>query len=212
MSVTFLVFSLLLSLALPWRSQVSPIGYQTATAGYCKQISTALRIYAAEHNGKFPDSHESKPSTANEVFRLLIREGVLDDERIFGAKLSPFVPDNNLGAEPDFLEAVKPGENHWAMTKGLNDESKALTPLVFENPASPTWPPKWNADAAGAAKSVRGRAWKGGKVIVGYCDSSVTPIQLEATKGSNLAPARDASGKDAFTSAAPTGSILDIEP
>ena len=55
---------------------------QSATAANCRQIATALHLYAADHDGKYPDADASMPTTANQAFRVLICKGVLEDERI----------------------------------------------------------------------------------------------------------------------------------
>lgn len=182
---------------------------QATNSGNCQQILTALKIYAVEHGGKFPDADPSGPTTANQAFRVLIREGVLDDERVFGAFSGMYHPDYNIGDAPEFNEALEPGENHWAMTKGATNKSPALMPLVFENAVSNGWPPRWNVDAA--RKIVPGRAWKGGKILVGFNDSSVQLINLESSKGTRVGPKKDANGKDVFTRAADSMEILDIE-
>jgi hypothetical protein len=110
--------------------------------------------------------------------------GAADNELIFGCPNSLFVPDGNIGKPPDYLEALKPGENHWAMTKGLNDSAGGEYPLVYENPSEASWPPKWNADVAGQPRP--GRCWANGTVIVGMNDSSVTMQKLESKKGDHV--------------------------
>jgi hypothetical protein len=182
---------------------------QGATVGNCRQIVAALKLYAADHGGQYPDADPSGPTTANQAFRVLIREGVLDDERVFGAMSGLFNTDNNIGEAPDFNEALQPCENHWAMTKGATFKNPPVMPLTFENAVSNGWPPKWNADAAGEKEP--GRAWKGGKIIVGFNDSSVELIQLESAKGTSVGPKKGADGKDVFTRAAESMQILDIE-
>lgn len=179
------------------------------TPGNCRQIIAALKLYASDHQDRYPDADASAPKTSNQVFRILIREGYLEDERCFGARGSKFNPDNIIGDAPKLPEALEAGENHWAMTKGLSDSSAALTPLVFENPTSATWPPTWNVDAAG--RKERGRAWRGGKIIIGLNDSSVMPIRLAASKGTNVGPKYEADGKNAFTRAGMNFEVLDIE-
>ena len=95
--VAFGVVALLAFGAMPGGHQVQVKALQSYTAGNCRQIVAALRLYAGDHNEKDPDVHESEPSTSNDAFRILIAEGILDDERVFGAKLSKFTPDNNIG-------------------------------------------------------------------------------------------------------------------
>jgi hypothetical protein len=150
----------------------------------CRQVVLSIRLYAADEGGVFPDAKVPDLQYSNAAFHELIVSGSLEDEKIFGCGLSPFMPDGQIGEKPDYVRAVEPGENHWAMTKGLTDSSPAGIPLVYENPVDATWPPTWNADAAG--KRVKGRSWKGGKIIVGTNDTSVEVMKLESKEGSNV--------------------------
>ena len=137
-----------------------------------------------------------------------MEENILQDERIFGAKSSKFVPDNNVGEAPQFAQALEAGENHWAMTAGVTKDSGELTPVVFENPAVASWPPLWNADAA--SKAAKGRTWRKAKIIVSFHDSSVQAIQLNPKIGPAVGPERAADGKDIFTRTSPSMKVLDI--
>ncbi|QIF02570.1 hypothetical protein G5S37_13900 [Roseimicrobium sp. ORNL1] len=184
----------------------------------CRQIITALRIYSSDHDGKYPDAFLQNTSNANEVFRELFKAGVLegsDAESMFGCAVSPFVPDFNIGEAPEFKLAVEAGENHWAMTKGVNDRDPGSIPLVYENPAVATWSPKWNVDAK--ETKTRGRAWRNG-IIIGMNDSSVG-IQPLASKTGTAVPMKDlGSGSDQnlfsqYDDKAPAGGwvILDVK-
>jgi hypothetical protein len=187
------------------RSPISHFGQrarQSAASGNCKQIVTALRIYATEHGGKYPDAIAPLPTSSNQAFRTLIREEVFQDERVFGCQLSRFVPNGKIGGAPDYSQALEPGENHWAMTKGVTDQSPASMPLVFENPKVPSWPPVWDTKLQG--KPGKGRVWKGGKIIVGFNDTSVQAVKIEP-------PTSGESKKDVFTDAAASMEILDIK-
>jgi hypothetical protein len=144
----------------------------------CRQIIVALRLYAADHDGKYPDADLPSARDSNTVFRHLIVAGTIEDERIFGGRASPYTPDGELGSAPDYVRAVEPSENHWAMTKGLRDDGPGPAPFVFENPADATWPPTWNADVS--TKPNKGRAWAGGKIIVGAHDTSVEFMKLSS--------------------------------
>ncbi len=209
-TVVVFVAVAMIGAAVPTFHPVAVRAGQAETAGNCRQIITALKLFAGDHDGKYTDAAASaQPTTSNQAFRILFRGGYIDDERIFGARLSKFIPDNIIGDAPDFPKALEAGENHWAMTRGLTDSSDALAPLVFENPVSVGWPPVWNVDAAG--KKERGRAWRGGKIIVGSNYSSVHAIKLEATRGSSVGAFTEANGKDFFTAAMKTGEFLDIE-
>jgi len=105
----------------------------------------------------------------------LIREGILEDERIFGAKVSPFMPDNDIGDAPQYNKALEVGENHWAMAKGLTDKAIATSVVILENPVTAS-PLRW---AEGDwKKAFKGRTWKGGAIIVGFNDTSVQAMKL----------------------------------
>jgi hypothetical protein len=166
-----------------------------------RQIIITLKNYAGDHNGRYPEG-----KTSNEVFRELFKAGLLEDERAFTAWLSPYEPDNNIGEAPNYEEALKPGENHWAMTRGLNDSSLGEAPLIFENPAVASWPPSWNANAV--EKKEPGRTWKGGKIIIGRNDGSIAGEPLEGTTGMvTMKP--NADGKNLFEAIGPH-EVIDI--
>lgn len=166
-------------------------GYVRAISN-CRQIILSIRLYAADEGGAYPDAKLPLAKDSNAVFRQLFVEGSVEDEKIFGC-YGLFFPDGIIGASPDYDEALMPGENHWAMTKGLDDASPGGVPLVFENPAAATWPPIWNADAVG--QPVKGRSWSGGRIIIGTNDTSVQLMKLSSKTGTSvpLAPVKPAS-------------------
>ena len=200
---------LVIGLVMPTLGVVPDKANQAATADNCRQILVALKLYANDHDGNYPDVDESESMTSNDAFALLIREGFLKDERIFGAKSSKYYPDNDIGDPPNYPKVLEAGENHWAMTKDVTSNSAQKLPLIFENPAAAGWPPAWNCDAA--RKMEKGRAWLGGKIVVGFDEGGVEIIRLESAKGSQVGPKPDADGKNVFTRAAPVMEILDIE-
>lgn len=139
----------------------------------------AMKIWAQEHDGAYPDSVAGDEASANGVFRILVQEEIIQDERIFGAKQSPFQPDGNIGQAPEFLEAVAAGENHWMMIAGQNVKSGGTCPLVFENALKPVWPLAWLPNYY----LKRGRTWRNGKIIIGRNDGSVNVETLENHSG-----------------------------
>jgi hypothetical protein len=206
--VTVLGVMFLIGIIIPVQPSWQDKAMQAATMGNARQIVTALLIYAQDHKGRYPDADLPGASSSNEVFRRLIQEEILEEERIFGAKVSKYVPDNNIGVRSEYAQALEVGENHWAMTAGVTKESSQLTPMVFETPAVASWPPLWNADAA--SKTVKGRTWPKAKIIVGFHDLSVQAIQLNPKTGPAVGPERGADGKDIFTRAKPSMTVLDI--
>ena len=211
--LVLVIISALLMACEPPYGRISKRGNITIGINNCRQIITALRLYSSDHDGNYPDHLLSDPKSSNEVFRVLFKKEVLDDEMIFGCPVSPFVPDGKIGSKPDFSRAVEAGENHWAMTVGLSDSAGGSIPFVYESPAVATWSPKWNPDAKG--KLVKGRAWSNG-IIIGMNDSSVAVRPLAEKQGTAVPLKEIADGKNLFTQnddpADPnTWKILDVE-
>ncbi|MEI6533959.1 MAG: hypothetical protein WCN98_01365 [Verrucomicrobiaceae bacterium] len=170
---------------------------QAKAINNCKQIITTLKLYNADQREIYPDADLPNAKTSNEVFRRLFMAGVADSEEIFGCPQSELgKPDGNIGTAPDYTEALKPGENHWAMTKGHTDSDSGSIPLIFENPSEATWPPKWNPSLIGTEKP--GRPWARGLVIVGFNDGSVQAFPLESTTGTSVSLKPRADGTPIF--------------
>ena len=199
---------LVLGLLVPVFNRMSEKSPQMQAANNCRQILISLKSYAGDNGGNYPDfSKDDPPQTSNDVLRQLIKAGLLEDARVFSAPNSPYVGDNNIGKAPGYAEALRARENHWAMTKGLIDDSNGSFPLLFENPAVASWPPRWDSRLVQVPKP--GRVWKGGKIVVGRNDCSVNLERL-AKGGSplvTLEPIKD--GKNLFDLAGPH-EILDV--
>ncbi len=168
----------------------------------CRAILLTLKCYADDHGGRYPEG-----KTANDAFRDLFKADLMDDERAFTALNSPYQPDNNIGEAPNYSETLEPGENHWAMTRGLTSRSDKDAPLVFENPAKATWPPFWNADVKGRPEP--GRTWKSGKIVIGRNDGSVAAEKLASNHGPAATLEKGADGKDLFERIGPH-EIMDV--
>jgi prepilin-type N-terminal cleavage/methylation domain-containing protein len=208
--VVITIIAILAGLALPAFTTVQQNARMTQAGNSARQIIVCLKAWAGDNQGLYPDNYrQDPPQTSNDAFRLMIRHGIIDDERIFTAPASPFINDNNIGEAPDYQDALMAGENHWCMTRGLSDSVSGNAPAVFENPVSTSWPPTWNCDIAGQPKE--GRAWKGGKIIVGLNDGSVSPQKLQSPKGDNIGLEQNQSGRDLFTQYSEQGEFLDIQ-
>ncbi len=160
-------------------SRISTARHQWRTVSNGRQILTALRQYAANNKSAYPDVIHVEAGSANQVFRCLFQEGILTDERIFGSPVSPFQPDNDIGAPPSYENALKPGECHWMILKGQSDASHPKTPILIENALGSSWPPRWDTSRPRSAKwagsdtiSKRGRSWMGLFVLVIRNDGS----------------------------------------
>lgn len=207
--VVITIIAILAGAAVPAFNLVQERANQTDAQGRARQIIASLRIYAGDHEGIYPDggSNDEEASTSNDAFRKLFKEGCIDAEQVFGCKASKYQPDKNIGEKPEYEQALENGENHWAMTKGITDSSGSSVPLVFENPVTTGWPPQWDADKA--SKPAKGRTWKGGKVVIGFNDSSVRTETLDGSSGT-VGPKDIGNGKNIFTQAEEEAEVLDI--
>lgn len=211
--VGIIVLLLLFALLAAVYARTLEKGTVTESVANCHQIILSLRLYAADAGGAYPDAKVPEARDSNTVFRQLIVSGYLEDEKIFGASDSPFIPDGDIGEKPEYARALQPNENHWAMTRGVDDSAPGGVPLVYENPAEPTWPPTWNVDAYGSP--IKGKSRRR-KIIVGTNDTSVEMMVLGSGQGTHV-PLKKLSdeGLDIFTAAtrdpeAPKYTVLDI--
>lgn len=153
---------------------------QMKAVSNCKQIIIAEKMFASHNSSMYSDATSFRGiggtttislSSANEVFRRLFEEGVVDDERIFGTLESVLVPDGVIGTAPGFTQALTPGECPWMILKDQTDTSPGDVPLIIENSVDASFPPRWNVSPDAGQK--RGRAWKGGQIVIGNNDGSV---------------------------------------
>jgi hypothetical protein len=170
-----------------------------------RQIVIVMKNYAGDHEGRYPGDLGDTASS-NDAFRELFRMDLgLLDERIFTSPKSPFIGDDVIGDAPGYTDALKPGENHWAMVRGMRDDGDGRVALVFDNPATGVaWPPRWNMDIAG--QSEPGRGWASGKVVIARNDNSSQGEQLTATRGSAVGLKDEV----LFPAEHPGRSILDV--
>lgn len=206
--VVITIIAILGSLAMSQFTNAQKTANQMKGVSNVKQIIIAMKQFAGANNSQYPDQFGGNgqggqggtAATSNDAFRNMFIEGIVTDERIFGCPAGFNTKDNNnVGTAPGFSSALMPGENHWAMTMGQTDTTVGNMPLVFENPATQSWPPQWNVDLAG--KLAPGRAWAGGQIIVGRNDGSVEVVTLNGKSG--LAGPRATNGQDMFTQASP---------
>ena len=195
--VVITIIAILASLAVPTFGRIQERGNITKGINNCRQIITAQRLYSSDHGGNYSDNDKDDvPEDANTAFRVLFKEGILDNEMIFGCPVSRFVPDGDIGAsDPEKAAAVGSGENHWMMTKGLSDSAGGSIPFIYESATNGEWDPTWDADKKGT--TTKGRAWSNG-IIIGMNDSSVAVQPLSAKTGQ--VPLKElGGGKNLFT-------------
>ncbi len=202
--VVITIIAILASLAVPAFNSVQRQGNQMKGVSNCKQVIVSMKQFATRYNSQYPDSVPN-PYTggtamnSNDAFRFMIQEQVVTDERIFGCPAG-YNPDANVGVPPNYGNALMNNENHWAMTQGLTDTSAGNMPLVFENVAAASWPPQWNANAAGQVRP--GRTWPGGQIIIGRNDGGAEVVDLNGKTGM-VTVKQMAGGLDMFTQSSP---------
>jgi prepilin-type N-terminal cleavage/methylation domain-containing protein len=181
--VVIAIIAVLASLALPVFASVLDRAKQTKDLSNAKQIGLACRLFAADHDGVFPnlDGWVDPPTavvgipgfTSNEALATLI-PSYTSQEKIFylgGSAWSTKVPDELTTAATDRLAA---GENNYGYMWGLNDTSNPGYPLIFDAPAA-------GGSAYVTNPATAGGVWKGKRAVVIRCDNSGTVETVDAT-------------------------------
>jgi hypothetical protein len=70
-----------------------------------------VKTWARENEGKHPDSILGEKATSNMAFRELFKSDIMLVERVFSTARSPFIPDGEIGSEPDYAKAQ--GDNRY---------------------------------------------------------------------------------------------------
>lgn len=166
------------SLAAVWVwAKVLDFALESGTLATGQGIFISIKTWANDHSGRHPDSILGEKATSNMAFRELFKSDIMLVERVFSTVRSPFVPDGEIGSAPDYAKALEPGENHWMLVAGLSNESPGRTPLFFENALDTSWPPKWRPGFF--MPHVRGRSWRGKKIVVGFNDGNIRLVPLK---------------------------------
>ena len=175
--VVITIIAILASIALPVFSSVTERANQTKDLSNAKQIALGCKLYAGDHDGKFPNQNgqvdpptdiaaPGTSSTSNAIFASLVPTYVPTEKVFYLAKSawSPTVPDENTTAAAARVEA---GTNNFAYMFGLSDTDNPNYPLIFDSPTSggTTYP---------SNPATAGGVWKGKKAIVIHTDTSGT--------------------------------------
>jgi len=144
------------------------------TLHYARRVTLALKLYAADNDGFYPDEGMTGVTSSNVVFDELLGVGIVTSENIFGGLGSSFRPDLYTSTSLASL----PNQVHWSFVTGRNDASKGASAIVFENSlalsgvGAPTWGPPGD--------EVRGRSWVGPNIIIATNDGAVQTFDLRA--------------------------------
>jgi prepilin-type N-terminal cleavage/methylation domain-containing protein len=182
--VVIAIIAILASIALPVFSAVQDRGKQTKDLSNGKQIALALKQFATDTNGEYPNKKYgtgtpvSDYATAtllaaldksNDAFRWLLPV-YLRSEDIFvvpGSAWNPNGADNKLDASfGTFADTLKAGECGYSYITALNDTSDPSFPLLADGWKTATIITYDNV------KSNTGGVWGGQKAIVVFVDGS----------------------------------------
>ena len=182
--IVIAVIAILASFALPAFLGVQERAKQTKDLSNGKQIVLALRQFALDNNGTFP---QTVPAAAYPSATLLTSASpsndalwwlfptYLTDEFIFavpGSQWNVPGPDGAMDAAGSAgrVQTLKIGENGYAYTLGLNDTSDAGFPLLEDGMVTGATPPwQYTTD-----KTVKGGVWGGKKAVIIFVDGSGT--------------------------------------
>jgi prepilin-type N-terminal cleavage/methylation domain-containing protein len=151
-----------------------------------RQIGLALRGYAQDNQGSYPDGTDI--TNSNEAFRQLF-PAYTQVESNFAVASSPVGKSADNKIEPE-NRALERGENHWAYVAGLSDTSHPLWPLVVDHTDGSGY--------YGNNESKPGGTWGGSKSVVIRCDGGAVAIKLEGSGAKRFIPRHDDSRKNAL--------------
>jgi prepilin-type N-terminal cleavage/methylation domain-containing protein len=201
--VVISIIAILAGIALPVFSGVQERGQQTKALSNAKQIALACKLYAQDHDGRFPtkaldqnlDPTGADVTDSNTAFAQLVPDYV-QTESIFAlgkSKWSDVTPDERVDNPPqqNATETLKKGENHWAYVLNLTDTSNPAFPLIADGfvegstPGDPTYTDK---------EDQKGGVWRGKKAVVIRADTSGTLENVD--RATFTVQRRTSSGKD----------------
>ncbi len=156
-----------------------PSARLTVATLQAQAISKACRLYAQDHEGRFPATE----SGATEAFRKLFPD-YLQEEMPFYVPGSAWhneapqrKPDGYIGAKPDFAQCLARGENHWAYVTGLTDSDAPGLPLIADGFVEGR--PGQYTNEAGQ----KGGVWKGTKAVVVHVSGAAKAERLSPWTG-----------------------------
>lgn len=197
--VVIAISVVLVGLILPARNCGCRKGPFADSLSNCKQVTLALRMYAGDHDGKYPwlqaDGKPFAPGDpSNRAFEQLMPK-YCSSKKIFIQKVSAWCKD----AAPDTGQAdafqLKRGQNDWNYVAGLKDDAEPGWPLIATATASATNLTYTNS------KTSKGGVWGGTDAIIGFVDGSARPLsgkEMDLTDKTKTFPKRPDNGASMF--------------
>jgi prepilin-type N-terminal cleavage/methylation domain-containing protein len=177
--VVISIIAILAGFALPVFTSAQKKGRITDSLSNCKQIALALRMYAGDNDGIFPNTTLATGAAAgmplgpgnfsNDAFETLMPK-YSTSKKIFLNKGSAYCksPAQDQGVAD--ANRVLRGQNDWVYLLGLSDTSDARWPLIATATKSAS-----DLTYAKLATSLGG-VWNGSDAVVGFCDGSARPM------------------------------------
>lgn len=154
-------------------------GVQTKDLSNAKQIYLGLKLYAVEHNGRFPVAVRGGTqdlSNANEAYSNLVPD-YIRNAGIFYLKDSAWTPAPPEAAKGGLKrkQGLAAGENQFAYVTHLTEESNPSFPLIVDGFAEGR-PGVYTSD-----KNAKGGVWNGKQAIVIRVDGSGKVERVQST-------------------------------
>ena len=170
--VVISIIAILAGFALPVFANAQRKGRLTDSMSACKQIATAMRLYAGDNGGSFVATDTdgttalASADPSNKAFNSLMGK-LSQNKKVFLNKTSAWcLPAQTPDTTPAQMADVRAQQNDWMYICGLNDSSDARFPLV----ATAT---KASGDYTYTnVTSAKGGVWGGTDAIVGFVDGS----------------------------------------
>ncbi len=145
-------------------------------AKHTSVIYTWLNAWSLDNNGAFP-----KGESSNLAFRELFKRDLGADEMQFYIANDPFhnsapdnKPDGDKGRDPEYAQALEPGENAFAYVSGLSSSDDGRLPLIANGFAGQ--PGVWTKN-----KTERGGVFQGKYGVVCRVGGSAMAHDLNGT-------------------------------
>jgi prepilin-type N-terminal cleavage/methylation domain-containing protein len=168
--VVIAIIAILAGFALPVFTAAQKKGRMTDSMSNAKQIGTALRMYAGDHDAAFPatETDGTMPLTAasfsNRAYENLMPK-YSTSKKIFPNRASAYcrTPVAESSANANKLEQ---GHNDWGYVLGLVESSDARFPLGCTAPIAAATP-EYSTDT-----TVKGGVWAATNAVIIYVDGS----------------------------------------
>ncbi len=196
--VVITIIGILAGIALPVFNSVQIKGAQTKCLAQAKQIGLALKLFASDNDGNYPQkgvpsaAYPSAPDSSNKAFAILFPTYV-QNEAIFWNKnahgyCAKTAPDNQIDTAGTVSngKTLIAGECAYGYMMGCSDTDNPAYPLVFDATTG-------NASSTYAGSGVTtgpGSTWSGAKTIVIRLDNSgsVDTLTGSATSTTDQGP------------------------